>query len=283
MKKKIIKPIIIVLIVILMLLPIIIDVFFNQAVKTIAYDDLETKIEETSYFGFALVYVTPKSREDIDERLEAINAGIEAFADSSASTSMSAYVLDYNKLSSQEREELLGDADTETAYLFISNGEIIKTVTEELEDGSVKEYISTYSANGINVNLVSYKVAEDAAAFKKLVNRKKTVTMAVFGKDSCFYCNQFQVVYNTVAQENGLDIYYFDSNNYDEDEYDKIMDMGLKIPASCSTTGEEVDLQPGFDTPLTLFTKNGKVIDCISGFVDKSTLETKLKTVGMLK
>jgi thioredoxin-related protein len=60
------------------------------------------------------------------------------------------------------------------------------------------------------------------------------------------------------------------------------MDLGLKIPASCSSTGEEVDLQPGFGTPLTLFTKNGKVIDCISGYVNKSELITKLETVGMI-
>ena len=35
--------------------------------------------------------------------------------------------------------------------------------------------------------------------------------------------------------------------------------------------------------PLTLFTKNGKVTGCISGYVDSEKLESKLKEVGMLK
>ena len=129
----------------------------------------------------------------------------------------------------------------------------------------------------------NYKIAEDAEEYSKLVKQKKKVTMAVFGRDTCFYCNQFKVVYNRVAEEYNLDnIYYFDSSTYDSVEYNKIMDLGLKIPASCND-GKEIELQPGFGTPLTLFTKNGKVIDCIDGYVNRQNLITKLQTVGMIE
>jgi thioredoxin-related protein len=137
--------------------------------------------------------------------------------------------------------------------------------------------------NGISEDITYYKVAEDAETYEKLVNKKKTITMAVFGRDNCFYCNQFKAVYNTVAEEYNLDIYYFDSLSYDEDEYQKIMDLGLKIPASCTDGDEDALLSDGFSTPVTLFTKNGKVIDCISGYTNKATLITKLETVGMIK
>ena len=59
------------------------------------------------------------------------------------------------------------------------------------------------------------------------------------------------------------------------------MDSGLKIPAKCNE-GKEVELQSGFSTPLTLITKNGKVIDCISGYSNKRNLTTQLETVGIL-
>ena len=46
---------------------------------------------------------------------------------------------------------------------------------------------------------------------------------------------------------------------------------------------EETPLSSGFGTPLTLYLKNGKVVGCISGYVNKEKLETKLKSVGMMK
>ena len=63
--------------------------------------------------------------------------------------------------------------------------------------------------------------------------------------------------------------------------------VGLLTITGCSknntATEKETKLEPGFGTPLTLFTKKGKVIDCINGYVNKETLVSKLETVGMIK
>ena len=115
-----------------------------------------------------------------------------------------------------------------------------------------------------------------------LVNSKK-VTMAVFGRNSCGWCNKYKPIYNELAKENNIDIYYFDSDAFDKSEYSKILNSGLTIPAKCSKTKVETPLSSGFGTPLTLFTKNGKTIDCISGYTNKSGLTSALKDVGLIK
>ena len=144
------------------------------------------------------------------------------------------------------------------------------------------KYVSLYTASGVSKDLIKYKVAKNAKEYLNLVKEKK-ITMAVFGRTNCYYCQQFMPVFNTVAGEYKLNIYYFDSLKFDEKEYNKIMSAGLKIPATCSESGKEAKLEAGFGTPLTIFTKNGKVVDCISGYNSKKDLIEKLKTVGMIK
>ena len=106
--------------------------------------------------------------------------------------------------------------------------------------------------------------------------------MAVFGRDNCFYCNKFKPVYNAVSEKYDVDIYFFDSLSYDKTEYDKITNMDLTVPAKCNSNGTEFKLSDGFGTPLTLFTKKGKVVDCISGYVNRESLIDKLKTNKMI-
>lgn len=283
MKKSWIPKIIIALVVIVMLVPIIVDVVSSSVLKTIEFDDIENKLSETANYQFTLVYVAPSSKSDIKDAKTEVKNVAGNYTEAVSGEKLTVYYLDYDKLSSSQIYALFGDSTEKVSYMMMVNGELIKVINGELSSSELDSYVSTYSSNGVSDDLKAYKVPEDANSYSKLVKRKNTVTMAVFGRDTCFYCNQFKVVYNTVADEYDLDIYYIDSDSYDEDEYDKIMDLGLKIPASCSSTGEEIDLQPGFSTPLTLFTKNGKVIDCISGYINKQSLITKLQTVGMIE
>ena len=116
------------------------------------------------------------------------------------------------------------------------------------------------------------------------VIKSKNVIMTVFGRNSCYWCNKFKPVYNEVAQEQNVEIYYIDSDSFDKDEYNKILNSGLNIPAKCTESKEkDLPLSSGFGTPLTIFTKKGKEIDCIGGYVNKASLESKLKSVGMIK
>lgn len=281
--KNITKKIIILVVVLLLCIPIIADIASNRSLSELEYKDFEGVIDETSRYGFALVYVG-KDNADTKKELKKIISDHK-----SGDSVVLGYYINAEELSAQEMKKLVGSEKVNDAYIFISNGEVIRTETKALKTDDIKAYVDEYTVytgdklNTIRKDLTYYKVLKTAKEYKKLVDAKKTVTMAVFGRNSCFYCNHFKPVYNTVAEEYNLDIYYFDSDSYDTTEYANIMNMGLVIPASCSDTKAEKPLSSGFGTPLTLFTKNGEVIDCISGYVGKRALVSKLETVGMIK
>lgn len=299
MKGKITKIVVVALIIIVLLIPIIMDATTNKVLTTIEYSDIDKTVSETANYGFKLVYVAPSSKETINVSKKEVKDTVGSFNSVADEKPLTAVYVDYDALSSSEKTEIFEEAATDTAYMFLVNGEIIDTVTGQLSTTDLSKYVQAFSANGINNDLTNYKVPENAKEFEKLVDRKKTVTMAVFGRDSCFYCNQFKVVYNTVAKEENIDVYYFDSDTYSEDEYKKMMDLKLKIPAECSgakdSDGKNIPadlitldettkkVKLSFGTPLTLFIQDGKVKDCIDGYYNKANLLTKLKTVGMIK
>ena len=244
MSKKVFKIIVVCLIVLLLSIPIFKEMSNNTGFKTIKYSDYKKAVENTESYKLALIYVAPKSIETTEESKEAIKEVLKDITKDDEE--IKPYYIDSDELEADAIKELKLDETTGQAYIFASNGEAIKIVSGALSKEDLVKYVNLYSANGI--------------------------------------CQQFLPVVNTVADENKLEyVYYFDSNNYDEEEYGKIMDAGLTIPAECSSTGKKAKLEPGFGTPLTLFTKKGKVIDCISGYTSKSKLEAKLKTVGMIK
>lgn len=288
MKKNIGPKIIAVVVVLVMLLPILTEAIVNSVLTTIKYEELNSVVTNTKNYDFALVYVASSEDEDVRDKKTEIKNVIQTGEYKSVSTNktLKAYYMDFDKLDAYGKSEIFKDGSTEdTAYVFIVNGEIIKVVEGQLNKDDLRDYIEFYSANAEKIaeDLIAYKTPEDSKEFTKLSKDKNKVYMFVLGRDSCFYCNQFKIVYNTVADEYDLDnIYYIDSDSYNSTEYEKILDSGLKIPAKCSSTGEEVQLQSGFGTPLTLFTKNGKTIDCINGYTNKSSLITQLKTVDII-
>ena len=269
------------LVVILLLIPIFKEMKQNSGFKTIKYNNFSDVVKNTKAYKFALVYVAPGTKENLKEDKESIKSVLDKYKKDEED--LKVYFIDADNIDSKAISDLHIDEVSGEAYIFISNEEVIKYVSGKLDKKKLELLVKEYSANGIDEELKAYKVADDAKSFEKTID-KKSITMAVFGRDNCYYCKQFLPVVNTVAEENELNkVYYFDSNNYDEKEYNKIMDMGLKIPAACSSTEKDTKLEPGFGTPLTLFIKNGKAFDCINGYVNKQALITKLETVGMLK
>lgn len=279
--KKWIKGVVILLIVLILMIPIFKEMKQNSGFKTIKYSDYNDIVKNTTGYKFALIYVAPGSMETVDSKKDTIKNVLKKYTKDEEE--LKAYFIDADGIDSKAISKLHIDKKTGQAYLFVTNEEVIKYVSGDLDKKKLDILVKEYTSNGIDESIKSYKVAKSAKSFLEAVD-KKTVTMAVFGRDNCYYCQQFLPVVNTVAEENDLKkVYYFDSNNYDEKEYNKIMDADLKIPASCSSTEKATKLEPGFGTPLTLFTKNGKVIDCINGYVNKEALVSKLETVGMIK
>ena len=287
MKENLGPKIIVVVVVIIMIIPMIMDSLSKATLSTIGFDKLSSTVSSTANYDFALVYIAPSDEDSVNDKKSEVKDIVEKYKSVSTGKTLNAYYLDSKELSSSQRDEIFaGDSKEDTAYMFVVNGEVTKVVEGSLNDNELVNMVELYSANAeaISEDLIHFNVPKDSKEFSTLAKNKTKVHMFVFGRDSCFYCNQFKIVYNTVSEEYDLDnIYYIDSDIYDKEEYSKIMDSGLKIPAKCSSTGAEVELQPGFGTPLTLFTKNGKVIDCINGYTNKANLTNTLKTVGIIE
>lgn len=281
MKKNLAKIIIAVVIVVILFIPIISEMRKNSGISSIKYEKYADIVTDTSSYKFALIYVAPKSMQNVNEKKDEIKEVLKKYTKDDQD--LKAYYIDADELDATAIQELAVDTTTGQAYIFATNGEVIKTLSGDIDSKKLEGYVKEFSSNGIDKDLINYSVPENAKEYLKVVESKKTVAMSVFGRDNCYYCQQFLPVVNTVAEENELEnVYYFDSNNYNQDEYEKIMKSDLYIPAECSADGNKAKLSDGFGTPLTLFTKNGKVIDCLSGYVNKESLISKLKTVGMI-
>ena len=275
MEKKSKTWIIVVVVCLVMLLPMLIGYFSKARIKEIAYDRfLDIKEEGEN----ALIYVGDLSDESYDGIIDILNDVDKEGTKSDYASDYSIYSIDSTDLT---KEELL-KLGTENGYIYIISGDVQKIVDASTAKKTLVNLVDAYYNATFNDDNSFFKVAKNASAYEKLVD-SKDITVAVFGRNSCYYCNIFKPVYNAVAEKYDLDIYYFDSDNYDSKEYQKIMKLGLKIPASCNSDGKESLLSDGFGTPLTIFTKNGKTVDCISGYVDRDTLISKLVINDLIK
>lgn len=93
--------------------------------------------------------------------------------------------------------------------------------------------------------------------------------VAVFAQTTCSWCEQYKPVVQEVIAEQKADIYWFDVDTITQEEY--------------ASLGEAYSELKEFGTPYTLITKSGKKVGEISGYVEKDTLVSKLKEVGVLK
>jgi thiol-disulfide isomerase/thioredoxin len=277
--KNIGKKIVIGIVILIMIVPIIVEVVGSSYLKTITAGDFEKFVSDTSNYGFGLLYVG-KDDKDVKKTLHEI---VNSYDGNSANISVSTYFIDIDKMTNEDEIKIFKTQGLETGYVFAVNGEVQRIETSALTYDRINSYVKEYTSQGIDEDIKYYKTIETADEYKKLVKDKKNITMAVFGRDTCAWCNLFKPVYNTVAEEYNLDIYYINSDSLNVDEYNEIINMGLVLPKSC-TNEEDKNLSEGFGTPLTVFTKNGKIIDCIaSGYMNKSALITKLQTVGLIK
>lgn len=184
----------------------------------------------------------------------------------------------YTYLTKSKIEEALSIVlDDKTQLLFVDG-----TYKASINEDSYDNYVDFFEENVYNKIAEKdryYKVAKNAKEYIDLVKSKK-YTVAVIGYAGCSYCNLYLPVINKVAKENNLPIYYFDSDNYDETEFQKVINLDFEIPAKCNTKGEVKTMTQGFAKPMTLITKNGKLVDCIKGYVKEEKL---MDTLGKYK
>lgn len=259
---------------VILLLPIIINAVNNKRIETISYDDYTTSMQNSA---FSVVYFGDLN----NDKYESIKASL---INARNKWNVPIQSVDTTSLTADQKNELIeknSNFNNENTYAFIRDGELIY-VGNDLTEKRMEQYIDKYVNGTIPSDELAYKTVSTYKEYMKIVDGKK-ITMSVFGRNSCSWCNKFKPVYNDIAGKYKLDIYYFDSDSYNSNEYSKILNSGLIIPGSCTETKEEKKLSEGFGTPLTLFTKQGKVIDCISGYTNETGLLAKLKSVGMIK
>lgn len=268
-KKNNVGLIVLVIVVVLLFIPIIVDYVKKQNITEISLSDLNEKIKTSNTFVIYKGTVDKETKKSLRKIRNSINSELTDYS----------YEYDiYNIEDSDEVDKLLGK---DTNYAIYIEGEEQKSYSKEDLD-ELKEDMETYIVSDLNEENRSYKVAKDFKTYKNIV-KSDDVTMAVFGRDTCYYCNMFKPIYNAVANKYNLDIYFFDSDSYDKTEYNKIINLDLTIPGKCnSNTQTDFKLSDGFGTPLTIFTQNNKVIDCISGYVNRATLIQKLKSLNMI-
>lgn len=275
MKGKVKNIVIALVIVAILLVPIIADYVKNKGVEIIAYDRYSELLNSGK---FSLIYYGNTESDDF--------ANIsETLLEMKNEYDIDVKAVNFDKLNEDEKSEMfiLNDKiEAESGLLFIDLGTTKYIHEGDISNNDLKVLIEKYSKSIIPEDEILYKIAKNATDYKKIIN-SKNVVMSVFGTTTCGWCNNFKVVYNDLANEYKLNIYNFDSDTYNETEYNKIMKLGLKVPKQCTQTGEAQLLSEISSTPLTIFTKKGKVIDCISGYLPTQSLEAKLKSVGMIK
>lgn len=254
--------------VLILFVPIVKDYMASKKINILEISDLKKTISDTAY---GLIYFGESLEDkDLAKSLSSIKKTSE----------VEVYGIDKTSLTKEELQtlqNLIPSSTNESGYAFIVNNEIRMESSTDITEEKINSLIKDYKENVVGE--AYYKTVSTAKEFTKLLESKKLV-MHVFGRNSCGWCNRFKPIYNEYAKENNFDVYYYDSDSFNQTEYSKILNSGIMIPASCASKGEAEPLSNGFGTPLTLFTKKGKVVGCISGFVNKTSLASKIDSIA---
>lgn len=111
---------------------------------------------------------------------------------------------------------------------------------------------------------------------------RNVISFLVIGSSKCHYCNLFLPILENVRTNYNLEIIYFNIAEVDIEEYKKLKESDIFIPAKCSKTGTDIPLSSGFGTPLSLMIKEGISLDCIKGYVSEDRLLAELITMNYI-
>lgn len=198
------------------------------------------------------------------------------------------YSLDVYNIETAKLEELnqyltdneLGLVEETNCYLLISESTPVWVGEADLDDEALTVNINKYLYGKLTEEEIAYIVPENANELIKKI-KSKDYTILVIGQNDCNYCQLYIPVFNKVAKDNNLDIYYIDSKTYNQDEYTKIKELELEIPASCTKTGVATTTNGSFPKPMTLLIKNGKTVDCLLGYKSETKLLDMLTINGV--
>lgn len=238
-----------------------------KSIKTLEFKDLEDTIKDNYY---SVVYFGEKN-ENVDEYLKSFKKidSIEVYYGKAT----------LDELTLLDLDDSLSSLDC--YVLFIQNLPV-KVLPNNLSIGDYSDQIKKYFFNIIPSSEIRYKVVEDIDVYIKKVN-SKDYTITVYGKTDCNYCTKFLPIVNDIARDYNLDIYYIEKGTFDSDEYNKILNLDLDIPAECTLNNIKTSTLESFPKPMTIITKGGKTVGCMLGYAKKEVLVNKLKEFNLIK
>ncbi len=198
---------------------------------------------------------------------------------------LKSYNMDNTKMSSLSaliKNNNLEEVTDDNGYLLIHDSKIVWVSGENLNNTELNEAVLINFYNKIPTDQVVYKVPKDGDEMVKLIKRKNKFTVLVIGKQDCNYCQMYMPVFNKVAKDSNLDIYYIDSTTYNKSEYKKITDLELEIPAYCTTNNTKTSTAGSFPKPMTFIIKDGKTVSCALGYKSEDNLKSFLFSYGVI-
>ena len=106
--------------------------------------------------------------------------------------------------------------------------------------------------------------------------------MIILGQTGCSHCEHYKLVLEEASREYDFEYLYIDIKALDYVDQESLMNSNIIIPGKCRNDGKDAPVSAGFATPLTIFTKNKTSYDCIRGYVDKTTLISKLQELSFI-
>lgn len=109
-------------------------------------------------------------------------------------------------------------------------------------------------------------LAGDAGLHQMTYNDYETMVdngdafIVVIERAGCGYCIQYMPIVEEVSNEKGIPMYYIDTDTLSTEEMDKLNNNNSYLKRN------------SWGTPTTLFMLGDRVIDTISGYVDKETV-----------
>lgn len=141
---------------------------------------------------------------------------------------------------------------------------------------SQEEVVTTYDTSSFKE--ISMSNIKDLSKGKEIV--------IMIGRQGCSWCAKYAPILVDSQKTYGFETQYVDLAKIIDFSANKIIDQDaydLMISYIKDTDFEDELIGQGIGTPMTLFVKNNKLVNAISGYVDGDSLATILENEGFSK
>ena len=128
----------------------------------------------------------------------------------------------------------------------------------------------------------NYKIAKDYDEIMDYIHLNSKA-MIVLGKNNCKFCSKYIPVLVDIKKNYEFDFLYVNFSAFSNDKYQEVINGDIIIPKKCTSNSKDKRLSDGIGTPTSLIYENGKVIDCIIGYMDYDKTLSILKNSGTIK